>query len=173
METIICSRCGKEIERPKGSRRTVCRECAKERTREYNRNTTKIRLQQEKESNAIKKAGREIEKRDRAALEAQKAQDAEIDARSRKQIQLQCRKCKYQLRVGSNNQLRCIGCDYVSHTGKLRDRGTGKAGECGSFVPMTTETKAERMARRKKALRLTEANNAQNTGEKMREVNQL
>lgn len=172
MDTFICTHCGKETENTKGNRRKVCPDCAKERTREYNRNASKIRLLQEKESNAIKKAGKQTEKRDQAALEAKKAHDAEIDARSRKQIQLQCRKCKYQLKVGCANQKRCIGCDYISWKGHSTDKGNG-VGDCRSFEPLTKETKAERIARRERAISISEANNAKNTGEKMREVNQL
>lgn len=171
MDTFICTHCGKETENTKGNRRKVCPDCAKERTREYNRNASKIRLLQEKESNAIKNAGKQTEKRE-TALEAKKAHDAEIDARSRKQIQLQCQFCKYQLKSGSNKKSYCIGCDYISWKGHSTDKGNGP-GDCRSFEPLTKQTKAERIARRKRAISISEADKAQNTGEKMREVNQL
>lgn len=104
--------------------------------------------------------------------DAQKAHDAEIDARSQKQIKLQCQFCKYQLKQLSNSRLRCIGCDYISWKGHSRDKGNG-VGDCRSFEPMNKETKADRTARSKRALSISEANNAKNTGEKMRDVNQL
>ena len=82
--------------------------------------------------------------------------DAEIDARSRKQIKLQCKFCKYRLYDPANDITQ--GCDHVTKTGKLRDRGTGKVGECASFEPRTKETKAERIARARNSIRRSEAN---------------
>jgi DNA-directed RNA polymerase subunit RPC12/RpoP len=170
MDTFICHDCGKKVE-DTNSKRKVCPDCLRKRIRERNLKSSYARLEQEKESNALKAAAKQVEKYTNAAYEAQKAHDAEIDARSREQIRLQCRFCKYRLQDLSNKVTR--GCDYVSHTGKLRNRGTGKVGECGSFVPFESETKEERTKRRRRALTISEADKAQYTGEKMRDVNQL
>jgi hypothetical protein len=168
---FICPDCGRETVKT-GTSQKYCKTCSKRRQREQSNKASYLRLQQEKENNAIKKAGKQIEKRNHAALEEQKAHDAEIDARSKKQIQLQCRFCKYQLRQGTSCQNRCIGCDYISWKGHSTDKGNG-VGDCRSFEPLTKETKAERTARRKRAISISEADKAQNTGEKMRDVNQL
>lgn len=171
IKTFICPDCGKETQKT-SSNKMFCRECAKKRAKERCKAASYQRLQEEKESNAIKAAAKQVEKYANAAHEEQKARDAEIDARSRNQIKLQCRFCKYQLRQGSNCQNRCIGCDYISWKGHSTEKGNG-VGDCRSFEPLTKETKAERTARRKRAITISEADKAQYTGEKMREVNQL
>ena len=171
LKIFICPDCGKQTVK-NSTNQKYCPICSKRKQREASNKASYLRLQQEKESNAIKRAGKQIEKRNQAALDEQKAHDAEIDARSRKQIQLQCRKCKYQLRVGCANQMHCIGCDYISWKGHSTDKGNGP-GDCRSFEPMEKETAAELRKRRQKALTISEADHAQNTGEKMREVNQL
>lgn len=81
--------------------------------------------------------------------------DARIDAENQKQIHLQCRFCKYRMHDTSGRQT--LGCDYVSYEGKLRDRGNG-VGDCRSFVPRASETKAERIARARMALCRSESN---------------
>lgn len=81
--------------------------------------------------------------------------DAEIDARSREQIKLQCQFCKYRMQDLANDIT--LGCDHVAKTGKLRNRGSGKPGECGSFEPRVKETKAERIARARKMICISEA----------------
>lgn len=170
--TFICPDCGKEIDRGKGNNRQLCPDCKRQRRLERGRIATLMRLAEEKENSAIVKASKQTEKRDQTALKEQMAHDAEIDARSRKQIKLQCQFCKYQLRQGTSCKNRCIGCDYISWKGHSHDKGNG-VGDCRSFEPLTKETKAERTARRKRAISISEADKAQNTGEKMREVNQL
>lgn len=89
-------------------------------------------------------------------LIARKKRDAEIDARSRKQIKLQCQFCKYRWQDLANDIT--LGCDHVARTGKLRNRGSDKPGECASFEPRVKETKAERVARARKNIRISEAN---------------
>ena len=89
-------------------------------------------------------------------LNERNKRDAEIDARTCEQIKLQCQFCKYRWQDLANDITK--GCDYVSHTGKLRNRGSGKVGECGSFEPRAKETKAERIARVRKNIYISEAN---------------
>lgn len=171
VDTFICPECGKEAVRARHNK-MYCRECVQKREKARARERSYQRLQEEKETHALKAAAYETEKYENKMLKERLANDARIDARSRKQIKKQCQFCKYQLRQGGNCENRCIGCDHVSHTGKLRDRGNGP-GDCRSFVPLTTETKEERIARRRKAITISEADHAKNTGEKMREVNLL
>lgn len=166
-KTFICPMCGKETEQGPTNNRKFCRECIVQRRMERSRITSKERLEQEKESNAIKAAANQVEKS--VFLEEHKKADEELDARSAKQRK-QCQKCKYQLRQGANGKLYCIGCDYVSWEKHSRDKGEGP-GKCGSFVPLTKEAEAERRARQRRGLAESEANNAHNTGEKLREVN--
>ena len=169
MENIFnCLRCGVEIEQNIRNSRKYCPECAEIMRLERDRQYSRERLAEERETNAIKAAGKQVEKS--AFLEEHKKADKELDARSRKQRQLQCRFCKYQLRHGSKGKLYCIGCDYISWKKHSRDKGNGP-GDCRSFEPLTKAAKAERMERRRKALLEVEANNAQNTGEKMRGIN--
>lgn len=163
-----CQRCGVEIDQNIRYSRKYCPECAEIMRLERDRQYSRERMAEERETNAIKAAGKQVEKS--AFLEERRKADAELDARSRKQIQLQCRFCKYQLRQGSNNKLYCIGCDYISWKKHSRDKGNGP-GDCRSFEPMTKEGEAERIERRRKALLEFEANNALNTGEKMRGIN--
>ena len=169
--TFICPDCGRETVKT-GTSQKYCKTCSKRRQREQTNKASYLRLAEEKENSAIVKASKQTEKRDQTALKEQMAHDAEIDARSRKQIKLQCQFCKYQLRHHSNCQDRCIGCDYISWKGHSHDKGNG-VGDCRSFEPLTEETQEERTARRKRAISISEADKAQNTGEKMREVNQL
>jgi hypothetical protein len=157
-----------EVHQVKTRNKKFCPDCLKKRIKERSKAASYQRLQEEKESNAIKAAAKLVEKYENAAYEAQKAHDAEIDARSRKQIQLQCRKCKYRLQCGNYT----VGCDFISWKGHSTDKGNGP-GDCRSSEPLTKETKAERTARRKRAITISEADKAQYTGEKMREVNQL
>lgn len=89
-------------------------------------------------------------------VRAREKLDAEIDARSRKQIKRQCQFCKYRWQDLSNDIT--LGCDHVARTGKLRNKGSGKVGECGSFEPRAKETKAERIARARKMICISEAN---------------
>lgn len=168
MENMItCLRCGLKIKQNIRNSRKYCPECAEIMRMKRGRQYSQERLELEKESNAIKAAAKQTEKS--PFLEEHRKADAELDARSAKQRQ-QCRKCKYQLRQGSNNQMHCIGCDYISWEGHSRDKGEGP-GKCGSFVPLNKAAEAERKARQRKGLAEGEANNAHNTGEKMREVN--
>lgn len=164
---IYCLDCGKP-EESKSKRKLYCRECSQRRNRERTRKHYEEVL---KKNTRIKKALKKPDPQ-KQKQEERLSRDAEIDARSRKQIQLQCRKCKYQLRVGCASQMRCIGCDYISWKGHSTDKGNGP-GDCRSFEPMEKKTAAERNKRRRKALTISEADHAQNTGEKMREVNQL
>lgn len=166
--TFICPLCGKEAEQAVTNNRQYCPECRRRRNLE----NAKRWRQAEKERNGGKLPARSKKIKSGDFTDAQKAHDAEIDKRSREQIKLQCRFCKYQLRTGSNNQSACIGCDHISWKGHSTDKGNGP-GDCRSFEPLTKQTKAERMARRKRAISISEADRAQNTGEKMREVNQL
>ena len=167
MNTFICPECGKVAQQSTSRNRQYCPECAEKRRLERGRISSRERLELEKESNAIKAAAKQTEKRE--FLEEHRKADAELDAKSAKQRK-QCVKCKYQLRQGSNNVMYCIGCDYISWEKHSRDKGDGP-GKCGSFVPLTKETRVERIARRRRSLLEGEANNAHNTGEKMREVN--
>lgn len=86
---------------------------------------------------------------------AREENDARIDAETKKQIHLQCRFCRYRLYDTSGKQT--LGCDYVSFTGKLRDRGSG-IGDCRSFDPKDRETKEERIKRSREAMRKAEGN---------------
>lgn len=166
--TIICPDCGQVAEYGK-RKRERCPACQKKRNVSQTRESAKKLLKENSEFRlAIKQDKKEA---DEFGRERDK-RDAEIDARSRKQIRLQCQFCKYQLRNHSNRQDRCIGCDYIAWKGHSTDKGNGP-GDCRSFEPETKETNAERKARRDNAFRVIEANNAQNTGEKMRDVNQL
>ena len=169
LKNFICPDCGKETQKT-SSNKMFCRECAKKRAKERCKAASYQRLQEEKESNAIKAAAKQVEKYANAAHEEQKARDAEIDDRSRKQIQLQCRKCKYRMIRSKDGVV--LGCDYISWKGHSTDKGNGP-GDCRSFEPLTKQTKAERIARRERAISISESDKAQNTGEKMREVNQL
>lgn len=81
--------------------------------------------------------------------------DAEIDANSKLEIKLLCHKCRYRMFDASNERVN--GCDFVSHTGHLRDRGNGP-GDCRSFEPIKPETKKERVARYQRSLMRSEAN---------------
>lgn len=156
--TFICPGCGKETQQAITGNKRLCTDCS----RRKNAENTKRWYQEQKAKNGDKWPVKPPKPKTVELTDEQKAHDAEIDARSRKQIQLQCRFCKYRAHDAANNITN--GCDHVSHTGKLRNRGTGKPGECGSFVPLETETKADRMARRRRALRISEADKAQNTG---------
>ncbi len=117
------------------------------------------------------RAAKEQEKQRLKLLEdALRKEDEKIDAKTREQMK-QCRKCQY---YGRDCALEY--CDYTSHTGKLVTVEDGKpvhyeVGHCGKFKPRKPRTKADRLARSRKAMFEVEANNAQNTGEKMREVN--
>ena len=166
--TIICPDCGRVAEYGK-RKRERCPDCQRKRNNRQNsesfkklfKENSEFRLAMKQDKKEADEFGRERAKR-----------DAEIDARSREYIKKQCRVCKYQLRQGAKNQKRCIGCDYIAWKGHSADKGNGP-GDCRSFEPETKETHAERKARRDNAFRVIEANNAQNTGEKMRDVNQL
>lgn len=166
--TFICPMCGKEVQQAITGNKQFCSACSRRRNAE----NTKRWFQEQREKNGGKYPVKPPKPKTVEPTDVQKAHDAEIDARSRKQIQLQCRKCKYQLRAGSNDQMRCIGCDYISWKGHSTDKGNGP-GDCRSFEPLVKETAAELRKRRQKALTISEADHAQNTGEKMREVNQL
>ena len=166
--TFICPMCGKETQQAVTGNKQFCTECSRRRNAE----NTKRWFQEQREKNGGKYPRQFPKPKTVEPTDAQKAHDEEIDKRSREQIKLQCRKCKYQLREGSNNQMRCIGCDYISWKGHSTDKGNGP-GDCRSFEPMEKETAAELRKRRQKALTISEADHAQNTGEKMREVNQL
>ncbi len=168
MENMItCLRCGLKIKQNIRNSRKYCPECAEIMRMKRGRQYSQERLALEKESNAIKAAAKQTEKS--PFLEEHRKADVELDARSAKQRE-QCRKCKYQLQQGSNNKMYCIGCDYISWKKHSRDKGEGP-GKCGSFEPLDKAARAERIERRRKALLEVEADNAQNTGEKMREVN--
>ena len=169
--TFICPDCGRETEKGKFKNRKICPECAHKRKVERQRIAGEERRKQEKEIMAFRHWDSEVKKERQERTAEQLARDAEIDARSAKQIKLQCRFCKYRLRSGQNGKY-TVGCDYISWKEHSTDKGNG-VGDCRSFEPDTKETKAERTARRKRAIRISEANNAKNTGEKMREVNQL
>lgn len=163
-KTIICARCGREVE-ARGNQKKYCDECAKIAADERSRKHSEERRREERENAAIVMAAfAKPEKNPK--LELQKAQDKELDARIAKQNK-QCRKCDYCYKDGS-----IAFCDYISHEGHSRDRGEGP-GKCGSFKPRRKWTKAERMERVRKSLLRSEANNAHHTGESMREANQL
>lgn len=166
--TFICPMCGKETQQAVTGNKQFCTECSRRRNAE----NTKRWFQEQREKNGGKYPVNSPKPKTVEQTDAQKAHDEEIDKRSRKQIKLQCQFCKYQLKSGSNNESECIGCDYISWKGHSTDKGNGP-GDCRSFEPLTKKTKAERIARRKRAITISEANNAKNTGEKMREVNQL
>lgn len=89
-------------------------------------------------------------------VRAREKLDAQIDARSKAQIKLQCQFCRYRMYDKPNENT--IGCDYVSHKGRLRDRGSEKPGECASFAPLKALTKEEIKARRLRSIRQSEAN---------------
>lgn len=162
-----CQRCGVEIDQNIRYSRKYCPECAEIMRLERDRQYSRERMAEERETNAIKAAGKQVEKS--AFLEERRKADAELDARSRKQRQ-QCKLCKYQLRAGGDGKMYCIGCDYISWHKHSRDKGNGP-GDCRSFAPMDKAARAERIERRRKALLEVEANNALNTGEKMRGIN--
>lgn len=165
-----CLRCGREAEQSVCNNRRYCPECSKIMERERAKIASIRNNREMKESLEIKKQTNRDQKKEETALaEAKKKADAELDARSAKQRK-QCQKCKYQLRHGSDGKMYCIGCDYISWKKHSRDKGNGP-GDCRSFEPMKKETKAERIARSREAMLAVEANNAQNTGEKMRKVN--
>lgn len=164
--TMICPDCGRETQY--STRKPErCPDCAKKRRQLINNANDKELFRQHK---AMKAIFRQSKEEPTGFAKERAKRDAEIDARSRKQIKKQCQFCQYRWYDFANEITK--GCDFVSHTGKLRDRGNGP-GDCRSFVPLATETQEERMARRQKALRVVEANNARNTGEKMRDVNLL
>ena len=165
--TFICPDCGKEARQVKTNNRRFCPECMAKRT---NQKRTEFYQNLYKENKKIRLASGEKRKEPDEIAKAKAEHDEKQDARSREYIQKQCRFCKYQLREGSNNQMRCIGCEYILKTGHRADTGNGP-GDCRSFERMKKETKAERIARSREALLAVEANNAQNTGEKMRKVN--
>lgn len=173
---IKCHQCGTLIQKTKN--RLFCMECSKERNR------AQIRARVAAEQAANKAVARktltkaEREQRDRERLkrkqyeEALKKEDEKLDAKTREQMK-QCRKCDYYGRDGILEY-----CDYTSHTGRLLTVEDGKPvrykpGHCGQFKSRKPRTKADRLARSRKSLFEVEANNAQNTGEKMREVNTL
>ena len=166
--TFICRECGKETHQAITGNKQFCTDCSRRRNAE----NTKRCFQEQKEKNGGKWPAKPPKPKTVDPTDEQTAHDAEIDKRSREQIKLQCRFCKYQLKSGSNNKSECIGCDYISWKGHSTDKGNGP-GDCRSFEPLTKKTKAERIARRKRAISISEANKAQNTGKKMREVNQL
>lgn len=168
---FVCPKCGKTLMQERITVRKLCTECAKAKDRERSKIASIRNNREMKESLAIKKQKNQEQKKGENALsEAKKKADAELDARSAKQRK-QCQKCKYQLRrQGTAGKMYCIGCDYIAWEGHSRDKGNGP-GDCRSFEPLTKESEAERIERRRKALQAIEANNAQNTGEKMRKVN--
>lgn len=166
--TFICPGCGKEAKQAITGNKQFCADCIRRRNAE----NTRRWFQEQREKNGGKYPVKPPKPKIAEPTDAKKAHDAEIDKRSREQIKLQCRFCKYQLKSGSNNKSECIGCDYISRKGHSTDKGNGP-GDCRSFEPLTKQTKAERIARRKRAISISESNKAQNTGEKMREVNQL
>ena len=165
--TMICPECGRETEY--GSRkRQRCPECQKKRSQLRNNAEDKELFRQHK---AIKAVLRQSKEEPTSIAKERAKRDAEIDARSRAYIKKQCRFCKYRLRGGHNNKY-TLGCDYVSWQGRLSDKGNGP-GDCRSFEPEVEETRAERKRRSEKAFSIIEANNAKNTGEKLRDVNLL
>lgn len=165
--TFICPNCGKETQQGERNNRRYCPECVAKRKKEREKENLRTLLKEHVQRKRLFERGKE----EPGKFAKERAErDAEIDARSREYIRKQCRFCKYQLREGSNNVYHCIGCDYIARTGHRSDKGNGP-GDCRSFEPMTKETKEERIARSREAMLAVEANNAQNTGEKMRKVN--
>lgn len=172
MKNFVCPKCGYVIKNDLANNRQLCPTCARERKRERD-NARNILVAQEEykgvrldKPSKLKQVENEQEREERRLIEeAKKEADEKLDARTRAQMK-QCRKCEYHARAAGGYEF----CDHVTKTGKLRDRGQG-VGKCGSFAPMKKETKEERITRSREALLAIEANNAQNTGEKMRKVN--
>lgn len=165
--TFICPDCGQVAEYDK-KKRERCPECAKKRGQKRKNAEDAEIFRQHRAVKAILRQSKE----EAAKIARERAKrDAEIDARSHAYIKKQCRFCKYRLRGGLNGK-HTLGCDYISWKGHRSDKGSGP-GDCRSFEMETELSKEERINRRRRAITISEADHAKNTGEQLRDVNQL
>lgn len=171
MRDFVCPDCGAVIRDDASTNRKRCPRCAYEwQKRKALENAKKQRERMREENKIKKKAGRKPKEKPQPspAAQKQKEADARQNARIREQRR-QCNSCRWRMYDAASR--RTVGCDFLLKNGHMRDRGEGP-GKCGSFEPFKQkESKAERVKRACKNLSDMEANNAWNTGGRLRKEN--
>lgn len=167
----MCPDCGAVIQDDASTNRKRCPRCTYEwQKRKALENAKKQRERMREENKIKKKAGRKPKEKPQPspAVQKQKEADAEQNARIREQRK-QCQSCRWRMYDAASR--RTVGCDFLLKNGHMRDRGEGP-GKCGSFAPLgKKDGKQERVKLARRLLSESEANNASNTGGRLRKEN--
>ena len=138
IEPFTCPDCGRILQLAKAKYRKRCPECSAA----HQKAVYLANLETYKENAKVKATLKQQEKKPTVR---RKEADTVYQLQSK-----QCRKCQYRCKDGGLEF-----CDYFTFTGMLRDRGEGP-GKCGSFLPKGNEDKANRIARARLALFMSE-----------------